>query len=99
MNHYIDVFNTTILDRLPGVSDTYYMPSMIPISALLFLVIYYSADLVQENDPNDSDSFDSMKTSNFLSFLTHPGVPPHELHKIGAVCTIMRKQCLWKKDR
>ena len=57
----------------------------------LSFACHYSTDLVQENDPNDP--FDSMKTSNFLSLLTHPGVPPHELHlKVGAVCM----KHLWK---
>ena len=41
MNYYVDEFNSTILDRLPGSAGTY----------------YYTTDLVQENDPNDPFDF------------------------------------------
>jgi hypothetical protein len=51
--------------------------------------------MVKEADT--MDPFDPMHSQDFLSLLTHSGVPPHELHlKVGAICTIMRNMSIEK---
>lgn len=52
---------------------------------------YYSANIIKENDDNDDYNPD------FLSLLTHNGVPLHDLElKVGAICSLMRNMSVKK---
>ncbi|CAG8833013.1 30692_t:CDS:2, partial [Gigaspora margarita] len=51
--------------------------------------MYFSYDVVRENDEIINDH--SVATPDYLTQLTYPGIPNHEIHlKIGAVCSVMR---------
>ena len=48
---------------------------------------YYSADLIKE----DGETPEQEVTPDYLSVLTHNGIPPHLLQlKRGCVCSLMR---------
>ncbi len=93
-NIYVDEFNDIILKDLPGEERMYSSFRHTQIKPYFTSAdIYYSADMVKELDPNP---FDPMHSPDFLTLLTHTGVP-HELHlKEGAICTIMRNMSIDK---
>ncbi|SRR5258708_3385052 len=93
-NIYVDEFNDIILKHLPGEEHMYCSFRHTQIKPYFTSTdIYYSADMVKELDPNP---FDPMHSPDFLTLLTHTGVP-HELHlKEGAICTIMRNMSIDK---
>jgi hypothetical protein len=51
------------------------------------LGIFFSADTIDETDHPDH----ARAVPEYLAQLTHPGIPPHELHlKRGCICSVMR---------
>ena len=51
---------------------------------------YYSANVIKENENNDTDP-------DFLSLLNHNGIPLHHLRlKVGAICSLMRNMSVQK---
>jgi hypothetical protein len=90
-NIYVDEFNDLILQHLPGN-----MGDVLPL--LFFFIIikepkkesYYSANVIKEDEDNDTDP-------DFLTLLNHNGIPLHHLRlKIGCICSLMRNMSVQK---
>ena len=90
-NEFVDDFNNTILNHVPGNEC---QSIFTPFFLSFFLNnrsqdCYYSADSIKEEDAEiDYD---------FLGLLSHNGIPPHILRlKEGSICSIMRNLSMHK---
>lgn len=62
---------------------------------MISTVSYYSADIVKENNEIIDDHPEA--TPDYLTLLTHNGIPAHELRlKEGCVCSLMRNMSVQK---
>jgi hypothetical protein len=63
-----------------------------------FSDIYFSADTIKEHDTAPSSDDHPEASPDYLSILTHSGVPPHALRlKKGSICSLMRNMSVRKR--
>jgi PIF1-like helicase len=87
-NMYVDEFNNHVLDILPGEPGACCLELISETILTAAIVVYYSADIVKENDEIVVDHPEA--TPDYLAMLTHNGIPFYELKlKEGCICSLM----------
>jgi hypothetical protein len=92
---YVDEFNNHVLDILPSEPGACCLKLISETTLTVAIVVYYSADIVKENDEIVVDH--PQATPDYLALLTHNGIPFHELKlKEGCICSLMRNMSVQK---